>query len=594
MAITSEYNGGYEVKNIIPKAVYNTQTIITDSFEIVPEDKKSIFSLYFLDGYKTAIKVYYCLSADNLSFSDYMEVIEASTLGNYIFFYTNTDINGYLKFKIEITGHAVMEFNKLGVLKGVRTRSFILLEGANEHKVYQCYENLAIGDPAKLVNFSGTLKAAKLCGNNVKSEVELYNNGALPQTEILGNTVIFCYRDFSTNILMLKYGTINYDNNINWNSPFQVYSTALMVSSQIRTFSIRKLSESKFAIAFVCTGGNAYVIGGDVVNGVAVLGTAASAGTVSTSNPFCNIFRLTEGKFILCSFAAGVNYAQYRCICITQSNTFTLGNNYSPVSSSAISINGCVINENDPAGVLFAVGINFTSSIGLYSNCVSGTSSVTCEASTSISTSASTISEFSVDPFSISRGFLSYTVDDTTHKLTVRFFNITKTSIVLSDLSSSAIDANNCTVKILSQGKIVHVYSYTSASKIFYVVSDLTQTGITWGSPMEILTGASTSSFNIKAVSGTRYVIVYCNETSHSVKYKVFEDDRGLFLGIMNENSTAGNFAEVKTIGQLFGKSAGLVPGEQLFIQNDGSIGNQPSGFQAGIALSDTEILIRR
>lgn len=594
MAITSEYSGGYEVKNIISKAVYNTQTIITDSFQIVPEDKKSIYSLYFLEGYKTAIKLSYCLSSDNTSFSDFQEVINTSTLGNYILFCTNTDVTGYIKFKIEITGSAVMEFNQLGVLKGVRTRSFLLLEGANEHKTYQCAENIQVGSPVKLVSISGSLKLAKLAGNSIRSEVELYNSGALPQIEILGNTVIACYREYSTNMLMLKSGTVGNDNYISWNSAVQVYSTALQVTSQIRTFSVKKLTESKFVIGFVCSGGSAYVIGGDVINGVPSLGAAVSAGTVSTSNPFCNIIRLTDEKFLLCSFTSGVHYPQYRCVIVTQANAFTFGTNFSPLSSTAIAITCSVINANDAAGILFAVGISLSTGVWLYSNYISGASNIVSEAGVNISSSTCAIAEFSIETYNTSRGMLSYTIDDATHKLTVRYFNISKSSVTLSDQAASSFDAVSCASKILPLGKIVHVYAYYGTSKLYCVVSDFTSAGLTWGIPFELMTGISSCSFMVKGIVGNRYIILYTNETTHSIKYRIFEDDRGLFIGMMNETCNAGDFGEVKVIGQTYNKLSSLMPGEQHFIQADGLISNLVTNYAAGIAISDKDLLIRR
>ena len=593
MAITSDYSGGYEVKNIISKGVYNTQEIITASIQLLPEDKKTIFSLYYLDGYRTSIKVLYSLSSDNVSFSNYQEVINVSALGNYIFFYTSTDLTGYIKFKIEITGRAVMEFNQLGVLKGVRTRSFILLEGSDTHKIYQCYENLLIKDPVKLINISGGYKLAKLAGSIAKNEIDVCNNSALPQIEILGATVISCYRDSSNNMLMLKYGILNYDNTITWNTQIQVYSSALAVSGLVRSFTIKKLSESKFVIGFI-SNANAYLVGGDVINGVVNLGSVISAGSVSSSNPFCNIIRINDGKFIFCSFAATVNYPQYRCVSIAQTNTFTLGTNYSPLSSVANALNGCLINENDPSGILFAVGVATSGGMWIYSNTISGGSNVICEASVNISSSTNGILEFSIEQYNLARGILSYTVDDSVHKLTVKFFNISRTSVSITETCSTLFDASGCFSKIMGSGKILHIYFNSSAAKCYYVISDLLYSDIKWGSPVEIVTGVSSLSYSGRSLGFCRFVVLYCNESTHSTKVKVFEDDRNLFLGLMNENCSSGSYAEVKVISQICDKYSGLLPGEKYYLQSDGALSTTPTDYKVGVAISDTELFIQK
>lgn len=594
MAITSEYTGGYELNNILPKAIYNSQTIITNVLQITQEDRKSIFSFYFLDGFRTNIKISYSISSDNNSFSLYEEVINVFTPGNYLIFYTNTDITGYIKFKIEITGSAKMEFNQLGVLKGVRTRSFILLEGQNGHRQYPCFENLTVKTPVKLVNVSSTLKLAALKGIILKNEIETYTNGSIPSVEYIGNFVLLCYRDTLTNYLMLKTGILNYDNTITWNAPVSVYSTALSVSSMKRTFAIKKIADTKFIIGFVCNGGNAFVVAGDVSNTTVTLGTVTSAGAVSSSNPFCNIFKLTNTKFVYCSINNSANYPQYRFITVDQNNGFTFGNNFCPISSTAISIQGCLVDEFSAQGILFATGISHSSGIYLFTNYISDQNNINSPANVAISTTSNTQSAFSLDQINTSRGLLSYTVDDSTHKLSCRFFNITTSTIALSDQATSGIDANACTAKIISPVKILHIFYYSTTSKLYYVISDITSTSIAWGIAAEINGSISDCIFSLGSVTANRYLIFCSNESTHSVRYRIYEDDRNLYIGIMNESAVAGANAEVKVISQICNKFTSLTPGDQLYIQPDGSLTNSINQYPACAAISDTEVFIKK
>jgi len=428
----------------------------------------------------------------------------------------------------------------------------------------------------------------------LKGEAEINNNGALPVLEVLGNTAVVCFRNNSTNMLMIQSGLTNYDNTVAWNTPSQVYSSALSVSSVIRTFAIKKLSDSKFVIGFVCAGGNAYLLGGDLINGVLTLGTAASAGTVSASNPFCNIVRISENKFIFCTFASSVNYVQYRCCTIAQSNTFTLGSNFTPVSTAGIFITGCMIDENNSTGPLFIIGVSLSGGIGLYSSYVQGTTSLQCEANVIISTSSSTINEFSIDQCNTTKGILSYTVDDSTHKLAIRFLGISRNLVSLGDQFTSNIDAASCSSKIISPGKLLNVFFYPSGAKLYSVISDFSSSSITWGAPVELASGISSSVYSVKALSSYRQIIVFSNESLHTIKQRMAEDDRGLFLGIMNEGCQAGSSAEVKIISQICSRYSGLVPGEQYFIQPDGSIANIATSFSAGFAVSDTELLVQK
>ena len=594
MAITSEYTGGYEVTNIIPKGVYTTQTIITDSVQLIPEDRKSIFSLYYINGFRTSIRISYGLSADNEDFSAYQEIININMIGNYIFFYINTDAVAYIKFKIEITGSAEMEFNQLGVLKGVRTRSFILLEGPNEHRAYPCTENLTVKDNAKLINLSGTLKLAKLRGVYSTTEAEVYNNGSASQIEILGNIVLMCYRDYSTNYLMLRTGVLNPDNSITWQTPIQVYSIALLTVAGYQSFSLAKLTSSKFVIGFNCTGGSSYIVAGDVINGVVTLGSVTSGGAYYTAVPFCSVFRISDTKFIICTSNSSAYYPQYKCVIVGANNTFTQGSYYVPNSVSGSFATGCVIDENNSSGPVFVTGMSFASETRLYTNYVSSQTTVSSGAYVTLNSTYGVLPDFTIEAYNTGRGLVSYFRDTSTHKVAVQFFNITISAITLSDLIPSTYDADHVAGKYLGSGKILHVYSYASSAKSFIMLSDITTNSIAWGTPVEINSTSANLFFSVRAFSGVRYLAFYCNETNHSIRFKIYDDDRNLFIGIMNESGLAGASCEVKIPGQICNKFSGLTPGDQYYIQTDGSLSVAQTGFSAGVAVSDMEILVKK
>jgi len=594
MAITSEYTGGYEVVSIVPKGIYTGQILFTDAIQLIPEDRKTVFSLYYLDGYKSSIKVSYSLSADNLSYSQYVEVLNISALGNYLFFYLNTDVTGYIKFKLEITGSVEMEYNQLGVLKGVRTRSFILLEGPNEHRAYTSLENITERQPLKLVNISGVLKLAGIKGAIQGLDTELQTGSSIVQTEILGNTVLMCYRDSSTNYLMLKVGTLNYDNSITWTQTIQVSATALQVNSLMQSFTIKKLTSSKVLIAYVATGGTAYIVAGDIVNGVLSLGALTSVGAVNVSYPFVNLLRLTDTKAVLFTANTSTCYPQYMSISVGANNSFLLGSNYVPYSVACLYLTGCLVDENYTSGPLFVACCSYSSGYALTGNYTTGTSSISVGAAVAVSTSTCSANEFALTAFNTTRCMLSYTKDTSTHKLSLAFFNLNGITLTQSDVFTSTIDADKCNARILANGKILHIFSYSTSSKLYGVISDYTTNSIAWGTPFELSATLAVYSSCPVVVNGFRYIVFYVTESIHSLHSRVYDDDRNLYVGLSNQNISAGNPAEIKVVSQICGKFTGLNPGDQYYIQSDGTISQTVTIYPAGTAISDTEMFVKK
>ena len=99
--------------------------------------------------------------------------------------------------------------------------------------------------------------------------------------------------------------------------------------------------------------------------------------------------------------------------------------------------------------------------------------------------------------------------------------------------------------------------------------------------------------------SGTKQDIVFYTTAANASKYKIRSDssstaNSGNFIGFSKEAYTNGQTATINVVGNLSTQS-GLTPGQQYYVQNDGTIGLTATNanIEAGKSLSATSLLIK-
>ena len=99
--------------------------------------------------------------------------------------------------------------------------------------------------------------------------------------------------------------------------------------------------------------------------------------------------------------------------------------------------------------------------------------------------------------------------------------------------------------------------------------------------------------------SGTKQDIVFYTTSANASKYKIRSDssstaNSGNFIGFSKEAYTNGQTATINVVGNLSTQS-GLTPGQQYYVQNDGTIGLTATNanIEAGKALTATSLLIK-
>ena len=144
------------------------------------------------------------------------------------------------------------------------------------------------------------------------------------------------------------------------------------------------------------------------------------------------------------------------------------------------------------------------------------------------------------------------------------------------------------------------VYKNTTSNDLKF--REITVTDDTTNSTIDSVTQVVNDSITDCAItydSSTKQDIIFYTTSTNSSKYKIRSDasstaNNGNFIGFSKEAYNNGQTATINVVGNLSTQS-GLTPGQQYYVQNDGTIGLTATNanIEAGKALTATSLLIK-